>query len=134
MQISKGNLPSLNDYWGKHRALITRVDKPSRVQMRQLGPYPTLPYPTLPYPTLPYPSLPYPTLPYPTPPHPTPPHPTPPTPTPLHPTHPPYPTPTLTYPTLPYSTLPTWQAFLLKGHFVLYGIIQFEQQILLFDF
>ena len=46
--------------WGKHHALITRVDKPS---LAQVGPYPT---PTLPYPTLP-PTLPYPTpnLPYP---------------------------------------------------------------------
>ena len=70
-------VPSLNDYCGKHCALITSVDKPSRV--RQLIPYPTLPY------------LNYPTLPYPTPPHPTPPHPTPPL---------PYPIP------LPYHTLP----------------------------
>ena len=87
-------LPSLNDYWGKHCALITSVDKPSRVQVGQLGPYPTLPYPTLPYttpnPTLPLPiPLPYHTLPYPTPTV---------APTPRY-TTPPYPTPTIPYPT-----------------------------------
>ena len=72
------SLPSLNDYWGKHHALITSVDKPSRAIV---VPYPTPPtpphpqlYPTLApasAPTLPYPSpaptLSYPTLPYPTP-------------------------------------------------------------------
>ena len=73
--------------WGKHHALITRVDKKS---LAQVGPYPTLPYPTLPYPTQPYPTLPYPTpypLPYPLP-------------------YPTLPYPTLPYPTLPYPTLP----------------------------
>ena len=76
------SLPSLNDdYWDKHRALITSVDKLSRPQVGQFGSYPTLshptqtvpyPYPTLPYPTLPYPPLPYPTLPYHTLPYPLP--------------------------------------------------------------
>ena len=98
------SLPLLNDYWGKHCALITSMDKLSRAQVGQFRPYPTLPYP---YPTLPYPTLPYPTLPYPTPilpfPYPTP-FPTPylTLPYPLL-----YPTPyhTLLYPTLPYPTL-----------------------------
>ena len=71
-------LPSLIDYWGKHCALITGVEKPSRIG--QLKPYLTLPYPTQPYPTPPHPTPPYPTLPYPT----------------LH----------LPYPTLPYPALP----------------------------
>ena len=103
------SLPSLNDYWGKHHALITSVDKPSRVPRgtTQTLPYPThtptLPYPTLPYPTLPYPTLPYPTLPYPTLPYPTLPYPTLPYPTLPYPT---LPYPTLPYPTLPYPTLP----------------------------
>ena len=86
--------------WGKHHALVTRVDKPS---LAQVGHYPTLPLP-LPYPTpfsLPYPPLPrpqpYPTLPYPLP-YPTLPYPTLPYPT--------LPYPTLPYPTLPYPTLP----------------------------
>ena len=101
--------------WGKHHALITRVDKPSLAQVR---PYPTLvlPYPTLPYPnpTLPYPTLPYPTLP-PTLPYPIPyPLPCPALPCPA----PPHPAPPHPHPTLPYPTLPTWQAFLLKGNLI----------------
>ena len=83
-------LPFINDYWGKHCALITSVDKPSRV--RQLKPYPTPPHPThptLPYPTLPYPTLPCPALPCPALPCPAQPY--------------PYPT---TYPSLPYPQAP----------------------------
>ena len=85
--------------WGKHHALITRVDKPSLAQVRHPTlvlpspplPYPPIPSPPLPSPTLPNPTLPYPTLPYPTLPYPILPYPT--------------PTPTLPYPT-PYPTLP----------------------------
>ena len=103
-----GKLPSLNDYWGKHCALITGVDKPSRV--RQLKPYPTLPYPTLPYSTPPHPTppLPYPTLPLPYPtlpcPYPTLLYPSPTIPSPTH------LTPTTTLP-LPYQTLPPPQPY-----------------------
>ena len=156
------------------------MNKPSRTQLGQFGPYST---PTIPYlyhnPTLPLP-LP---LHYPTPPHPTPPHhitphhtiphhitphlttpyhtllylyfyptptifypypilplPYPPlpyfTPTLLYPYHTPphhtlplsYPTPTRPYPyhilPLPYPTLYTWQAFLLKGNFILFGALK----------
>ena len=112
------SLPSLNECWGKHRALITRIDKPSRAQLGQFGPYPTLPYhihfPTLPlpYPTLPLPlptitfpnhiipqilhrpfpalTVSYPNVPYPSLPY----------------NALPYNTPTILYPTLPYHTLP----------------------------
>ena len=52
----------MSDYWGKHHALITSVDKPSRAQVGQFGPTLPLPKPQ-PYPT---PNLPYNTLPYPT--------------------------------------------------------------------
>ena len=105
------SLPALKDYWGKHCALITSMDKLSRAQVGKFRPfpYPTLSYPTtlpliLPYSVLPYPiptlplsySIPYPylTLPYPllysTPYH-----------TLLYPT---LPNPTLNYQTLPYPT------------------------------
>ena len=101
--------------WGKHHALITRVDKPSLAQVRPYPtlvlPYHTLPSPTLPptlrYPTLPYTlpqpyALPYPTLPYPTP-NPTLPYPTlcPALPYPTLPYPHPMPCPTLPYPALP---------------------------------
>ena len=62
------SLPSLRD---KHCALITSVNKPSRAQLGQFGPYSTLPYTTstitLLYPTLPHHITPYPTLPLPLP-------------------------------------------------------------------
>ena len=84
-------LPSLNDYWGKHCALITSVDKPSRVG--QLKPYPTPPHPSPPQPHPTHPPHPTLSLPYPIPlPYP-------------HPTSTPYPSPTPT-PPLPYHTLP----------------------------
>ena len=82
--------------WGKHHALMTRVDKPSLAQVRHptlVLPYPTLPL--VPYPTLPL--VPYPPLP--SPPLPTLPYHTLPCPTPY-----PYPTPYPTLPTLPYPT------------------------------
>ena len=96
--IKGKSLPALKDYWGKHCALITSMDKLSRDQVVKFRPFP---YPTLSYPTTP--PLSYPTLPYP--------YPTPSLPFP-YPT--PYPTPTLPYPTpyytlpptIPYSTLP----------------------------
>ena len=89
-------LPSLNDYWGKHHALITSMDKLSRAQVGQFGPYPTPPYYTLPYPPYHYPTLPYPTLPYPTLPYP------------YHTLPLLYTTPTLPlpYPTLPFPSIP----------------------------
>ena len=153
--FNRKSQPSLNDYWGKHHALITSVDKPSRASSGTTLtlPYPTLPYPTLPYPTLPHPTPPHPTPPHPTPPHPTPPHPTPtlPYPTPPLPLHHPYPSPTipyptlptLPYPTLPYPTLPlpyptptlpypiNMASLPFKMTFIIYGFVQFEQQVLL---
>ena len=94
------SLPSLNDYWGKHCALITGMDKLSQAKWDNSDP--TLPHPTLlPYPILPYPTLPYPTLPYPIIPFPYP------TPYPTPYLTLPYPTPYYTLPpTIPYSTLP----------------------------
>ena len=77
--------PSLDDYWGKHCALITCVDKPSRVE--KLKSYPALPTPLHPTPSYPTPTLPHPYSLYPTLPLPH-----------------PYPSPTIPSPTLP--TLP----------------------------
>ena len=84
------SLPSLNEYWGKHCALITKMDKLYFLEPKWDNSDPTLP---LPYPVLPY----YPTniLPYPIPALPI-----------------PYPIPYLTLPnpspyyTLPYLTIP----------------------------
>ena len=82
------------------------MNKPSRAQLGQFGPYST---PTIPYlyhnPTLPYPT---PTLPYPTPFHHTPAHHTTPNFTTPHHTSPHYTTPHYTTPhhTIPYPTLP----------------------------
>ena len=134
------SLPSLNDYWGKHHALIASVDKPSRVPS---GTTRTLPYPTPPHPTLSYPALPCPTLPCP--PYPNPlPYPTP-YPTPTLPLHHPYPSPTIPYPALPYPyrTLPyrtptptrpysiNMASIPFKMTFILYGSFQFEQRVVL---
>ena len=117
-----------NDSWAKgptgETTYLIRVNRPTpktRAKWPGFLPYPTIHYhtPTPPHATPPHPyhyhTLPHPNLPYPTPPsyppltllHPTPPH-------------PPHP--------YPY---PTWQAFILKENFNLYGIIQLKQQVLL---
>ena len=99
-------VPSLNDYCGKHCALITSVDKPSRV--RQLKPYPTVPHPTPTHTTPPHPILP---LPYPIPlPYNTLPH---------------------LYPTIPYPINMASLPFEIMEIMESYGFIQFEQQTLL---
>ena len=99
----------MSDYWGKHRALTTSVDKPSRAQVGQFGPTRPCPNPTLPltYHTIPYHTLLYPCC-----------HTTPllcltlplPYPSPTKPYHYPYPTLLLLYltpkPTIPYPSLP----------------------------
>ena len=105
------SLPSLHDYWGKYHALITSVDKPSRVRS---GTTRTLPYPTLHCPALPYPTLPLPL-------------------------HHPYPSPTIPYPALPYPPYPyptptipydiNMASLPFKMTFILYGFVQFEQWV-----
>ena len=101
---------SCGDFKGKSLPSLRTIEtntvhlnKPSRAQLGQFGPYPTLPYPTLPHLTSPHPTPPHHTTPHHTTPHHTTPH------------HTllylyPYPTPTIFYPypilPLPYPPLP----------------------------